>query len=111
MLSSVLICYCCRVLVGRTSLVTSDYGAQVLEVKGYSLHPNFNSRTLDSDLAVVEVTSEYGQGIHFTPSVLPACLPLGPVPDLYRPGTMGFVSGFGVLSETSNSLSNSLQTG
>ena len=97
--------------MGRTNLLTSDYGAQVLEVTGYSLHPSFNPRSLDSDLAVVEVTSEFGQGIHFTPFVLPACLLSDPESGLYQPGTMGFVSGFGVLTENSNSLSNTLQTG
>ena len=103
--------YCCSVLVGRTNLMTSDYGAQVLEVKSYVIHPSFNPRSLDSDLAVVEVISEFGQGIHFTPFVLPACLLSQPEPDLYQPGTMGFVSGFGLLTENSNSLSNTLQTG
>ena len=100
-----------RVLVGRTSLLTSECGAQVLEVRGYSLHPSYNSRTLDSDLAIVEVASEFGQGIHLTPFILPACLPSGPDDGLYRPGTMGFVSGFGVLSENETSLSSTLQTG
>ena len=103
-------CYC-RVLVGRTSLLTSECGAQVLEVRSYSLHPSYNSRTLDSDLAIVEVASEFGQGIHLTPFILPACLPSGPDPGLYRSGTMGFVSGFGVLSENATTLSSTLQTG
>ena len=44
-----------RILVGRTSLLTPECGAQVMDVRGYNLHPAFSPRTLDNDLAVVEV--------------------------------------------------------
>ena len=99
-----------RILVGRTSLLTPECGAQVMEVKGYNLHPAFSPRTLDNDLAVVEVVTMWGQGMQFSTATLPACLPPGPRPHLYSPGTVGLVSGFGVLSENATSLSDSLQT-
>ena len=39
---------------------------QRFDVKKFSIHPDYNTRTLSSDIALMWIESEYKQGIHFT---------------------------------------------
>ena len=98
-----------RVVVGSLARVPGPGCGQELRVVRAVTHPAFSPRTLEQDLAVVRVQTSWGQGLAFSPWVVPACLPRPAQPGLYTPGTRGLVSGWGVLAENSTALSDSLQ--
>jgi len=97
-----------QVIVGKeTSRTTEECSQQILNVVSYIKHPDFNPRTLKTDIAILKLESKYGQGVMFTKWVLPACLSQSK--SFYTPGTDGLVSGFGLLSESSTKVSDKLQ--
>ena len=76
------------------------------------VHPQFNKRHLTNDIAVMWIRSEkYNQTVRYSDQVLPVCLPelSNPVDEFYKSGVFGIVSGWGLLNETDNKGSNSLQ--
>ena len=77
---------------------------QKLQILRFRKHPNFSNRSLKNDLALVMVQSQYGQGVMFSPWVVPACLS-----DKAWLEGQGLVSGWGLLSEQDRRLSPSLQ--
>ena len=76
------------------------------------VHPQFNKRHLTNDIAVMWIRSEkYNQTVRYSDQVLPVCLPelSNPMEEFYNNGDFGIVSGWGLLNETDNKGSNSLQ--
>ena len=98
-----------RVVVGSLARVPGPGRGQELRVVRAVTHPAFSPRSLQQDLAVLRLETSWGQGLAFSPWVVPACLPRPARPGLYTPGTRGLVSGWGVLAENSTAPSDSLQ--
>merc|ERR1712156_700438 len=46
-------------------------GGKLIKVKKMTLHPDYNSRTIDNDIAVLELAED----LTFTKKIKPACLP------------------------------------
>ena len=97
-----------QVIVGKdTSRTIEECNQQTLKVVSYIKHPDFNPRTLKTDIAIINLESPYGQGAMFNRWVMPICLPQTTA--FYKEGTDGLVSGFGLLSESGTSVSETLQ--
>merc|ERR1712200_195624 len=61
-----------RVIVGEHNLCDGvNEGGKVIKVKKITLHPDYNSRTVDNDIAVLELAED----LTFTDKIKPACLP------------------------------------
>ncbi|XP_058017713.1 ovochymase-2 [Ahaetulla prasina] len=60
-----------RVVVGTHDIKEQDQSSQKRLVKQYIAHPDFNTSTLDSDIALVELT----EPLEFNHYVHPVCLP------------------------------------
>lgn len=96
-----------QVWVGRlySSSAVEECHQQRLDITTVRKHPNFSSKSLKNDIAIVMVESEYGQGVMFSPRVLPVCL----TSSTTRLTGLGLVSGWGLLSERAKRLSPRLQ--
>jgi hypothetical protein len=92
-----------EVRVGRHNVDNRrECAEQRLRARKVIIHPDFKPNELSSDLALIFVASEYDQGVLFTDSVQPACLPT--VEDeedasIYAVGLSGDVSGWGLTDE------------
>jgi len=64
-------------------------GGKLINVKKMTLHPDYNSRTIDNDIAVLELAED----ITFTKKIKPACLPSSETKDYS--GIASTVSGWG----------------
>jgi len=64
-------------------------GGKLIKVKKMTLHPDYNSRTIDNDIAVLELAED----LTFTKKVKPACLPSSETKDYS--GSASTVSGWG----------------
>ena len=69
-------------------------------------HPDYQPNTLSNDLAIVSIASVFGQGVQWTSSVLPLCLPApgsagiqASPPLLWKEGEEGLVTGYGLTME------------
>jgi len=104
------------VIMGRQYVNAKDELCQGYEqrykVVDLVVHPQFNKRHLTNDIAVMWIRSEkYNQTVRYSDQVLPVCLPelSNPMEEFYKNGDFGIVSGWGLLNETDNKGSNSLQ--
>merc|ERR1712034_136621 len=64
-------------------------GGKLIKVKKMTLHPDYNSRTIDNDIAVLELAED----LTFTKKIKPACLPSSDTKDYS--GSASTVSGWG----------------
>merc|ERR1712223_2002 len=64
-------------------------GGKFIKVKKMTLHPDYNSRTIDNDIAVLELAED----LTFTKKIKPACLPSSETKDYS--GIASTVSGWG----------------
>merc|ERR1712223_1054438 len=64
-------------------------GGKLIKVKKMTLHPDYNSRTIDNDIAVLELAED----LTFTKKIKPACLPSSETRDYS--GSASTVSGWG----------------
>merc|ERR1711973_686018 len=64
-------------------------GGKLIKVKKITLHPDYNSRTIDNDIAVLELAED----LTFTKKIKPACLPSSETKDYS--GSASTVSGWG----------------
>merc|ERR1719474_2367896 len=61
-----------HVIVGEHNYCDGlNEGGKLIKVKKMTLHPDYNSRTIDNDIAVLELAEE----LTFTKKIKPACLP------------------------------------
>ena len=98
-------------LGAETSLAQEECHQQLLDVKAYVNHPQYNAQTLANDIAVLRLETPYKQGAQFNNYIMPICLPTAKHSYLYKQDTEALVSGFGVQSEGSSVLSQTLQSG
>jgi len=91
-----------EVHIGRhhSNLKLEECNEQKFKVIRYVLHPDFEKKTLKNDIALVSIRSFFGQGVHFTNWIIPACIGYGFDKDFYPPGYKGTVTGWGLLDET-----------
>merc|ERR1712037_527881 len=79
-----------RVIVGEHSICDGiNEGGKVINVKKGTMHPNYNKKTMDNDIAVLELSEE----LTFTDKIKPACLPSSATKDFS--GTASTISGWG----------------
>merc|ERR1719170_78048 len=79
-----------RVIVGEHNLRDGvNEGGKVVKVKKITLHPDYNSRTVDNDIAVLELAED----LTFTDKIKPACLPSSETKDYS--GSASTISGWG----------------
>merc|ERR1719193_1812051 len=64
-------------------------GGKLIKVKKMTLHPDYNSRTIDNDIAMLELAED----LTFTKKIKPACLPSSETKDYS--GIASTVSGWG----------------
>merc|ERR1712133_130592 len=64
-------------------------GGKLIKVKKMTLHPDYNSRTIDNDIAVLELAED----LTFTKKIKPACLPSSETKDYS--GSASTISGWG----------------
>merc|ERR1712226_1041307 len=80
-----------RVIVGEHNVFCDgvNEGGKVINVKKATMHPDYNKKTMDNDIAVLELSEE----LTFTDKVKPACLPSSASKDYS--GTASTISGWG----------------
>merc|ERR1719275_172118 len=80
-----------RVVVGEHNVFCDgvNEGGKVINVKKGTMHPNYNKKTMDNDIAVLELSEE----LTFTDKIKPACLPSSATKDFS--GTASTISGWG----------------
>merc|ERR1711990_478732 len=79
-----------RVIVGEHSICDGiNEGGKVISVKKATMHPDYNKKTMDNDIAVLEISEE----LTFTDKIRPACLPSSATKDYS--GTASTISGWG----------------
>merc|ERR1712110_151424 len=79
-----------RVIVGEHSICDGiNEGGKVINVKKATMHPDYNKKTMDNDIAVLELADE----LTFTDKIKPACLPSSATKDFS--GTGSTISGWG----------------
>merc|ERR1711990_868432 len=79
-----------RVIVGEHSICDGiNEGGKVINVKKATMHPDYNKKTMDNDIAVLELSEE----LTFTDKIKPACLPSSATKDFS--GTASTISGWG----------------
>merc|ERR1719322_483557 len=79
-----------RVIVGEHNVCDGvNEGGKLIKVKKMTLHPDYNSRTIDNDIAVLELAED----LTFTKKIKPACLPSSETKDYS--GSASTVSGWG----------------
>ncbi|TSY27762.1 Serine protease 56 [Bagarius yarrelli] len=79
-------------VVGEFDITMADPDEQVIKVNRIIIHPKFNPRTFNNDIALVELSSPVVLSEH----VMPVCLPYEPEPP---PGAPCLVAGWGSLYE------------
>merc|ERR1712032_1324360 len=67
----------------------TNEGGKAIKVKTATTHPNYNKKTMDNDIAVLELAEE----LTFTDNIKPACLPSSATKDFS--GTASTISGWG----------------
>merc|ERR1719370_1568981 len=79
-----------HVIVGEHNYCDGvNEGGKLIKVKKITLHPDYNSRTIDNDIAVLELAED----LTFTKKIKPACLPSSETKDYS--GIASTVSGWG----------------
>merc|ERR1712156_695237 len=79
-----------HVIVGEHNYCDGvNEGGKFIKVKKMTLHPDYNSRTIDNDIAVLELAED----LAFTKKIKPACLPSSETKDYS--GSASTVSGWG----------------
>merc|ERR1712223_1222684 len=79
-----------HVIVGEHNYCDGvNEGGKLIKVKKMTLHPDYNSRTIDNDIAVLELAED----LTFTKKIKPACLPSSDTKDYS--GIASAVSGWG----------------
>merc|ERR1711981_311140 len=79
-----------RVIVGEHSICDGiNEGGKVINVKKATMHPDYNKKTMDNDIAVLGLADE----LTFTDKIKPACLPSSATKDFS--GTGSTISGWG----------------
>merc|ERR1712223_1272477 len=79
-----------HVIVGEHNYCDGvNEGGKLIKVKKMTLHPDYNSRTIDNDIAVLELAED----LTFTKKIKPACLPSSETKDYS--GSASTVSGWG----------------
>uniref|UniRef100_A0A671VQY6 Peptidase S1 domain-containing protein n=1 Tax=Sparus aurata TaxID=8175 RepID=A0A671VQY6_SPAAU len=78
-----------RVILGRDSLQTTSPNELILTVSRLVSHPNFNSRTFDNDIALVQLSST----VTFTNYIRPVCLAADR--SVFNSGSSCWVTGWG----------------
>merc|ERR1712193_498712 len=83
-----------QVIVGEHNVCDNPQGSpneggKLIKVKKMTLHPDYNSRTIDNDIAVLELAED----LTFTKKIKPACLPSSETKDYS--GSASTVSGWG----------------
>jgi len=79
-----------HVIVGEHNYCDGvNEGGKFIKVKKMTLHPDYNSRTIDNDIAVLELAED----LTFTKKIKPACLPSSETKDYS--GIASTVSGWG----------------
>merc|ERR1712109_406242 len=79
-----------HVIVGEHNYCDGvNEGGKLIKVKKMTLHPDYNSRTIDNDIAVLELAED----LAFTKKIKPACLPSSETKDYS--GIASTVSGWG----------------
>ncbi|OCT78495.1 hypothetical protein XELAEV_18029592mg [Xenopus laevis] len=81
------------VVVGQYDLSKRAQGEKTFQVNRIVMHPKFNQKTFDNDLALLELSSS----VTAPQSARPVCLP--PVPKDPAPGTNCYIAGWGSLYE------------
>ncbi|KAM3931313.1 serine protease 56 [Leptodactylus fuscus] len=81
------------VVVGQYNLKKEENGQKVYQVNRIIIHPKFNQKTFNNDLALVELTSS----VVASARAIPVCLPA--VPADPAPGTNCYIAGWGSLYE------------
>ncbi|XP_065798385.1 mannan-binding lectin serine protease 1 isoform X2 [Muntiacus reevesi] len=76
-----------KIIMGKLRRIQSDENEQSLSVKQVFLHPLYNPKTYENDVALVELS----RGPVLNDFVMPICLPQGPPEE----GAMVIVSGWG----------------
>ncbi len=100
-----------EVTLGRHYLANGmdDCREQKFSVTRIEVHPKFNKRHLSNDVAILWIRNKYGQTARFSDYVIPACLPDPDEKNLYKTKTLGTVSGWGLLEESGEVSSPTLQ--
>merc|ERR1711953_1270882 len=80
-----------RVIVGEHNVFCDgvNEGGKVINVKKATMHPDYNKKTTDNDIAVLELSEE----LTFTDKIRPACLPSSETKDYS--GSASTISGWG----------------
>merc|ERR1739844_519008 len=80
-----------RVIVGEHNVFCDgvNEGGKVINVKKATMHPDYNKKTMDNDIAVLGLAEE----LTFTDKIKPACLPSSATKDFS--GTASTISGWG----------------
>eukprot|EP00094_Tigriopus_californicus_P011644 TCALIF_11249-PA protein Name:"Similar to F2 Prothrombin (Sus scrofa)" AED:0.15 eAED:0.15 QI:0/0/0/0.5/1/1/2/0/425 len=73
---------------------------QRFEVRKIVVHPQFNKRTLLNDITLLWIRTPWNQTARYTEYIQPACLPDADDRDLYEAGSVGQVSGWGLMDES-----------
>ncbi|XP_075056701.1 serine protease 56 [Mixophyes fleayi] len=81
------------VVVGQYDLSKKEDGKKVFQVNRIIIHPKFNQKTFNNDLAMMELTSS----VVVSPSSIPVCLPSVSVDP--APTTNCYIAGWGSLYE------------
>jgi secreted trypsin-like serine protease len=71
--------------------ISTDKDTIRSKIKRFIIHPGFNSKTVDNDIALVELTTPLES---FSEKVQPICIPTNSETDYYA-GKIGTVSGWG----------------
>merc|ERR1711963_308782 len=89
--------HCCNSMFTTMHVILGEHnvcdgvneGGKLIKVKKMTLHPDYNSRTIDNDIAVLELAED----LTFTKKIKPACLPSSETKDYS--GSASTVSGWG----------------
>lgn len=81
-----------EVILGMHNWQTEESAPMRMLIRKYYMHPDYSPRTLDNDIAIIEMKDP----IPYSPRVMPVCMPSN-VSDFV--GSMGTVAGWGALSE------------
>ena len=79
------------IVFGKHDFTADESGQQTIVMKRYIVHNDYNSTTIDNDIALVELKDD----VVFTDHVSPICLPTTDAPD----ETKCFTTGWGTTSK------------
>ncbi|XP_073485211.1 serine protease 56 [Aquarana catesbeiana] len=80
-------------VLGEYDLSKQEDGKMVFQVNRIIIHPKFNQKTFNSDVALIELTNK----VRTSERAIPVCLPSAPVDP--APGTNCYIAGWGSLYE------------